>query len=162
MASPISIGDVLGLAMLAINLGKAFTKGRASAPAEFHDIENQLYSLGAALEALTSIIPSDASVKAQSGSSDVDAQGDDPLSHAIQSCGITVRHLESVVSEYAILKKKQDEGPIPARFKRWNNNLALVWKSIKWTTEGGDLGKLKSNLTVHTNSLNLLLGVKLQ
>jgi hypothetical protein len=73
-----------------------------------------------------------------------------------------VKHLESVVRTYAILKRNRDEQPVMTRFKRWNDNIKFVWKSVRWTTEGGDLMRLRSNLTVHTNSLNLLLGVKLK
>ncbi|KAF7533247.1 hypothetical protein G7Z17_g13540 [Cylindrodendrum hubeiense] len=55
MTSPISIGDAYLLAKLALKLGHAFTKGRKSAPAEFREVENQLYSLSAALSALKDV-----------------------------------------------------------------------------------------------------------
>jgi hypothetical protein len=48
MASPFSFGDAYQLSRLALKLGKAFTKGRKSAPTEFREVENQLYSLSAA------------------------------------------------------------------------------------------------------------------
>lgn len=175
MASPISVGDALALARLAIVLGRAFTKGKASAPAEFRDIESQLYSLSAALDSLVSMIPNTApkatNLEAQffqptAGDDRSGGENYDTLSHAIRSCEATVKHLESVVSQYAILKRRHGDRdgdqPTMARFKRWNDNVKFAWKSVKWTTEGGDLMTLRSNLTVHTNSLNLLLGVKLK
>lgn len=171
MASPISVGDALALAKLALVLGRAFSKGRASAPAEFREVESQLYSLSAALDALTSMIPDataqEAGLHTQIFQSTAETRkaddGDyDSISHAIRSCQATVRHLESIVSNYAVLRKKRDEKPAMARFKRWNDNLSFTWKSIKWTTEGGDLMALRSHLTVHTNSLNLFLGIKLK
>jgi len=171
MASPISVGDALALARLALILGRAFSKGRASAPAEFREVESQLYSLSAALDALTSMIPDamtkEADLHAQVFQSatetrEADEGDNDTISPAIQSCQATLKHLESVVSDYAVLRKKRDEKPAVARFKRWNDSLSFTWKSIKWTMEGGDLATLRSHLTVHTNSLNLLLGVKLK
>jgi hypothetical protein len=83
MASPISVGDALALARLAIILGRAFTKGRHSAPDEFRDIESQLYSLSAALDALTSIIPD-----ATAGEADLQSQIFQPIvgRHEVESC----------------------------------------------------------------------------
>jgi hypothetical protein len=51
MALPVSIGDVIAMAKLAKTIALAFTKGRKSAPAEFREVENQLYSLSTALAA---------------------------------------------------------------------------------------------------------------
>jgi hypothetical protein len=149
MGSPLSVGDVIALSRLAITLGRAFTKGRRSAPEEFREVESQLYSLGAALDAITSLI------------TDLPASSDanDSLSHAIQSCRRTLAHLELVVTKYGALRKEGEGKPDVSRFRRWNTTLNTGWKSIVWTTEGGDLAALRSNLTVHMNSLDLLLGV---
>jgi len=149
MASPLSVGDVIALSKLAIILGRAFTKGRRSAPEEFREVESQLYSLSAALDALTSLIPKSAA----------DKDAEDSLSHAILSCRRTLTHLERVVTKYGVLRNDGDGEPDGSRFRRWNTSLKAGWKSILWTTEGGDLAVLRSNLTVHINSLNLLLGV---
>jgi len=148
MASPLSVGDVIAVSKLAITLGRAFTKGRRSAPEEFKEVESQLYSLSAALDAITPLVPE----------STADKDAEDSLSHAIQSCRRTLSHLESVVTKYGVLK--DDNGtPDGSRFRRWNTGLKTGWKSIMWTTEGGDLAALRSNLTIHMNSLDLLLGV---
>jgi len=149
MASPLSVGDVIALSKLAITLGRAFTKGRRSAPEEFKEVESQLYSLSAALDAITSLVPESAA----------DKDAEDSLSHAIQSCRRTLTHLEMVVTKYGVLKKDDTEKPDGSRFRRWKTGLKTGWKSIMWTTEGGDLAALRSNLTVHMNSLDLLLGV---
>jgi len=151
MASPLSVGDVIALSKLAIALGRAFTKGRKSAPEEFREVESQLYSLSAALDALTPLLPTPANEDA-----------DDSLSYAVRSCRRTLTHLETVVTSYGVLKKDEERKPNGARFRRWNTAIKSSWKSIVWTTEGGDLAALRSNLTVHTNSLNLLLGVMMK
>lgn len=51
MPFSVSIGDVVLITQIAWTLAQAFTKGRKSAPAEFCEVESQLYSLSAALEA---------------------------------------------------------------------------------------------------------------
>jgi hypothetical protein len=149
MGSPLSVGDVIALSKLAITLGRAFTKGRRSAPEEFREVESQLYSLSAALDSITSLI-----TELPAGT-----DASDSLSHAIQSCRRTLTHLESVVTKYGVLKKDSEPIAGGSRFRRWNEILKTGWKSIVWTTEGGDLAALRINLTVHMNSLDLLLGV---
>src|SRR4051812_17779595 len=112
MGSPLSVGDVIALSKLAITLGRAFTKGRRSAPEEFREVESQLYSLSAALDALTSLIP-------ESANTDTD----DSLSHAIRSCRRTLTHLETVVTSYGVLKKDDEGKPDGSRFRRWKTSM---------------------------------------
>ncbi|KAK2880198.1 hypothetical protein FQN49_000472 [Arthroderma sp. PD_2] len=164
MASPISFGDAYLLGNLAFKLGRAFTKGRKSAPAEFREVENQLYSLSAALQAFKTA-SNDGSISVRVDSSGQpqgrakEGEDDDVLAHVLRSCEQTLNHLETIVQKYGSIGRPREQGPEQARFKRWNDNVKHAWKSIWWTTEGGDLATLRSNLTVHTNSLNLLLGV---
>jgi len=164
MASPLSFGDAYQISKLALQLGKAFTKGRKSAPAEFREVENQLYSLSLALQAFrvesqdprvavpipASALPRLSSVR--------DGDDRDVLSQVVDSCASTLRHLESIVEKYSIIGRAKDEEPARLRFRRWNDNLRHTWKTIWWTTEGGDLANLRSKLMIHTNSLSLLLG----
>lgn len=166
MASPVSIGDAYLMGSLAFRLGRAFTKGRKSAPAEFREVENQLYSLSAALCALKDANTSDrasASIEA-SRLPRVPEQrhmnGDDIISSMLRNCEETLKHLEALVDKYSCIgKPRNSEAPL---FKRWSRDLRDNWKKIAWTTEGGDLATLRSQLTVHVNSLNLVLGVVVQ
>jgi hypothetical protein len=163
MALPVPIGDIYLIAGLALKLGRAFTKGRKSAPTEFHEVENQLYSLSAALSAL------DSAVKLRGPAITIDPNGLPTLSHhqsteakevvefMLKSCEETLEHLRKLVEKYGSIRKPNDlESPM---LKRWSKEIKDNWKKVKWTTEGGDLATLRSQLTVHTNSLNLLLGV---
>jgi hypothetical protein len=163
MASPVSIGDIYLIATLALKLGRAFTKGRKSAPTEFHEVENQLYSLSAALSAL------DAAIKLRDPAITIDLTGPPTLSHhqfteagevvefMLKSCEETLEHLKKLVENYGSIGKPNH--PDSPMLKRWSKEIKDNWKKVKWTTEGGDLATLRSQLTVHTNSLNLLLGV---
>jgi len=95
MASPLSVGDVIAVSKLAITLGRAFIKGRRSAPEEFKEVESQLYSLSAALDAITPLVPK----------SITDKDAEDSFSYTVQSYKRTLSHLELVVTKYGVLKK---------------------------------------------------------
>lgn len=163
MALPVSIGDAYLIGSLAFQLGRAFTKGRKSAPAEFREVENQLYSLSAALCALKDANTSEsASVSIEASRlprvpEQRHMDGDDVISSMLRNCEETLKHLEALVDKYSCIGKPRDsEAPL---FKRWSRDLKNNWKKIAWTTEGGDLATLRSQLVVHVNSLNVVLGV---
>src|SRR3954463_15999598 len=155
MTSPLSVGDVFLIGKLALKLGRAFTKGRKSAPAEFREVESQLYSLNIALTALDRLrLEGNAKIsgdefcgRGKSLSSASNAE--DSLGTMLKSCEETLQHLEIIVRKYGDITKPLDsEKPI---LKRWNRSLRDNWKKIAWTTEGGDLATLRSHLSVHTN-----------
>ncbi|KAM5437228.1 hypothetical protein McanMca71_001161 [Microsporum canis] len=168
MTSPISVGDVYLMAKLAFQLGRAFTKGRNSAPAEFREVEKQLYSLSVVLEAFKTE-SRDGSITLRVDKSALpvlsqprygeDKGEEDVLAHVLRSCEQTLAHLESIVRKYGIIGKPRVSSARQPILGRWNDSIKHAWRSISWTTEGGDLATLRSNLAVHTNSLNLLLGV---
>jgi hypothetical protein len=163
MASPVSIGDVFLVGNLALKLGRAFTKGRKSAPAEFREVENQLYSLNVALSALERVraegnaaISIDQS-RLAGASLPRQADAGDSVGTMVRSCEETLKHLEAIVEKYGDIATPRDAGQ--PMLKRWNRTLGDNWKKVAWTTEGGDLATLRSQLSVHINSLNLVLGV---
>lgn len=155
MAWPVSIGDAIMLSTLAYRLGQTFTSGRKSAPAQFAEVQNQLYSLSQALEFLGTQDAKSAgdAGESQAKAATVLAQQDDILGRMISNCRLTLRHLEELVGKYTELG---DEPDPPSR-KRWRKEIMENWKKIRWTTEGGDLDKLKSNLAVHISGLTLAI-----
>lgn len=163
MASPVSIGDAYLMGKLALRLGRAFTKGRKSAPAEFRELENQLYSLSAALCIFEDANASDGAslsletIRLPKILHNRHGDGDDIVRSMLRNCGETLKHLEAIVDKYSCIREpRTNEKP---RFKRWSNDLKQNWKKISWTLEGGDLATLRSQLTIHSNSLSLVLGV---
>ena len=163
MASPVSFGDAFLMSKLAWNLAQVFTTGRKSAPAEFREVESQLYSLSAALTALRdaradgraaisiNVAPSLATSHEQENSSQR------TIDNILRSCDETLKHLQKTVEKYGIVTEPSDSSrPI---LRRWSQELVKNWKKIEWTTKKGDLATLKSQIMVHTNSLNLVLGV---
>ncbi|KAK4096717.1 hypothetical protein N658DRAFT_501244 [Parathielavia hyrcaniae] len=151
------------MAKIARSIAHAFTKGRKSAPAEFRELENQLYSLSAALAAFKDICGHDfaavtidpAHLPARFQTEDQD--GVYTVSQMLDSCRETLKHLEKIVQEYGPVTAPTD--PSMPRLRRWNTDLVRNYKKIAWTTEAGDLATLRSQLMVHTNSLDLVLGI---
>lgn len=152
MASPLSFGDCFLIAKLCWKLAEAFTSGRNSAPAEFREVENQLYSLSAALDGLQNARGKDVAT------SKAEKKVDDKWSTAdkiLLNCRETLEHLEAVVKKYAEVDQARDTS-LP-RIKRWGSDLSKNWKKVAWTKEKGDLATLRSQIAVHTNSLSLVL-----
>jgi len=151
------------MAKLAWSLAQAFTTGRKSAPVEFHQVENQLYSLSAALGALKdaradggaaiSINPA----RLPSTFLSREADNKHTIDSMLRSCEGDLKHLEQIVKKYGSIAESQ--GPDKPLLKRWSRDLIKDWKKIAWTTEKGNLAALRSQLTLHTNSLNLVLGI---
>ncbi|KAI1073837.1 hypothetical protein F5B20DRAFT_597194 [Whalleya microplaca] len=166
MSSPVSIGDVVLMIKVAWKLARAFTKGRKSAPAEFCEIENQLYSMSAALEAIKDTLE-----KGETGTgvtslssngrpaADSDSNSQSTVDHILHNCRQTLTHLESIVEKYSVIIEPTDSSK--RRLGRWNQYIIKNWRKIEWTTEKGDLSALRSQIMIHTNSLNLLLGVSI-
>ena len=162
MATPISFGDAYLMSKLALRLGRAFTKGRKSAPSEFRELENQLYSLSTALCALKDA-PANSGITARHDPHYPQPRrmgSEETITIMLQRCEETLEHLKAIVDKYSCMVEPQDlQAP---KFKRWSQDIKSNWKKISWTKEGGDLATLRSQLTVHTNSLNLILGVAMK
>jgi hypothetical protein len=163
MTSPVSIGDAIMLSQLAYTIGRAFSSGRKSAPAEFHEVQNQLFALGGAL----GLLANDRSEKLKSGPGEAShapkeekavTEQDEILEQMISNCKETLTHLETLVNKYMEIDPNAQTSAQTA-FKSWRQDVRKNWKKIKWTTEGGDLDKLRNNLAVHVNGLTLALSV---
>jgi hypothetical protein len=155
MVFQVSIGDSILLAQIAWRLAQTFTKGRQSAPVEFQEIENELYSLSAALTATqgnaTQSIDPTSSEKTQHGVTQ------DLIEHIVRNCEHTLAHLEEIVKKYMIVLEQTDTQK--PKLERWSHSIRKNWRKIEWTTEKGDLNTLRSQIMVHTNSLNLLVSI---
>lgn len=163
MASPISFGDAVAMAKIAWHIAHAFTQGHKSAPAAFREVENQLYSLSAALTAFKDICGTDLAAVAIDPSKlptrfqTQEQDGMQSVAGILDSCYETLKHLEKIVENYGVVVTPKD--PAKSRFRRWSTEMTKNYKKIAWTTEAGDLAALRSQLMVHTNSLNLVLGI---
>ncbi|KAI0517877.1 hypothetical protein F5B22DRAFT_635722 [Xylaria bambusicola] len=157
MVFQISVGDAILLAQIAWQLGQTFTKGRSSAPTEFKEVESELYSLSAALTAAESEQKSLRSSNGLANGSNQLMASQDVFEHIIQNCKHTLAHLEEIVQKYMIVTEQTD--PQKPKFERWSHSIIKNWRKVEWTTEKGDLNMLRSQLMLHTNSLNLFINI---
>ncbi|KAK0636135.1 hypothetical protein B0T17DRAFT_481035 [Bombardia bombarda] len=143
-------------------IAQAFTSGRKSAPAEFREVENQLYSLSAALAAFKDAYSHDAAsfdtnvgqTPSKVGFDGLD--GDQTVKRMLANCDETLRHPEGILKKYGIIMQDETE-PSKPRLRRWNDEMAANYKKTTWTTQAGNLAVLRSQLLIHTNSLELVL-----
>ena len=160
MVFSLSVGDAIALAKIAWRVGQAFTIGRQSAPAEFIEVQNLLYTLSQSLELLSvSLPPSEPSdwdkkqdLEKQVAMTAV-KDADTVLQHMVVNCRSTLTDLERLVSRYTELEPQSANGSQSLR--RWKADVVGNWKKVVWTTEGGDIIKLKGTLTAHISGLTL-------
>jgi hypothetical protein len=161
LPSPLSVGDIIVLSQIAYGLARAFSSGHKSAPAEFQEVQNQLYTLGSALGFLAKRPTKRLSGSGVSGKEvaeeerEADEQ-DDILERMISNCRGTLSHLELLVDKYMEIDPNA-KNPAQTSLRRWQQDVKKNWKKIWWTTEGGDLDKLRKDLAMHINGLNLAL-----
>ena len=163
MAFSFGIGDAVILSTIALCLGQAFSSGRKSAPSEFREVQDLLYNLGKALEILgqhaVPPLQNDNPIVSEgtaSNAGDPTSLQDNVLAQMMLNCSGVLKHLETLVDRYMELDETRREIELDYR-KRWRRDLLQNWKKIRWTTEGGNLDKLKNTLTVHINGLNMAI-----
>ena len=131
-----SIGDVLLLSQLAWRIGYAFAAARPSAPPEFYDIEMELKTLTKALDLLAEALDDDNTIL---------VRADDKVKAGVNkilfNCQQSLEDLNAFVVRYQEIKKP--EGEVGTRgiqgVKTWKVLLLKSWRSVWWTTEGGDI-----------------------
>ena len=153
MASPISIGDALMVSQLAWKIGCAFTAGRAGAPHEFVEVENELRSLTTSLDLLAETIEDDDGVL---------ARANDPTKAGVSKVLIcarqTLQDLESFVVRYQEIRRPDPITTPDCQLERsWKKLLIKNWKTVWWTTEGGSIQALRDMLQMHTSSITLTM-----
>ncbi|KAJ1323856.1 NACHT-NTPase domain-containing protein [Microdochium nivale] len=150
MSFQIGIGDVVLLAQQSWRVVQALSNGRKSAPAELRDVEHHLSLLTTALEGAKDL------------SSSIDKEGGQQklaacLGTVADKCRITLRHLEDTIKKYRTVN---EPSVLPkSAFGRLNDSLGRNWRKVEWTTERGNLQALRDELMMHTNSINLILGL---
>jgi hypothetical protein len=156
MSFGIGIGDVLTLSGLAYNLGKILTSGRREAPAEFQEVQNQLFAISNALKLLSTTL------KKSGSSGDEDPEEEEEiLGRMVENCSATLMHLDKILKKYPELRLDSEKEQFDENtHRKWRQELKDNIKKIKWTTEGADLDKLRHNLATHVNALNLAIAAR--
>ncbi|MCJ1320126.1 hypothetical protein MMC15_005463 [Xylographa vitiligo] len=146
-----SIGDILMLSQLAWKIGCAFTAGRAGAPAQFQEVENELKSLTTAITLLAESLDEDGSLLARA-----DGRTREGLDKILGCCRQTLDALDSFVNQYQEVRRPDEAGGLATQ-KSWRSVLLKNYKKIIWTTEGGSIQSLRNMLAMHTQSVSLTM-----
>ncbi|KAI9762661.1 MAG: hypothetical protein M4579_000279 [Chaenotheca gracillima] len=154
MAGTVSIGDVMMLSQVAWKIGCAFTAGRTGAPREFEEVENECFGLTTALDSLaealddTECIMLNANERTRAG-----------VSKVLICCQQTLQDLSSFVVRYQELKPVSggDNSRGGNVQRSWKGILVRNFKTIWWTTEGGNIQSLRNMLNMHCNSISLTM-----
>lgn len=156
MSFGIGVGDILMLSGIAYRIAKTFTSGRTGALAEFHEVETQLFAISNALKLLSTTLDRSESSKRK----DLPTLEDESLRQMIENCSTTLKHLEEVLERYPELLRSEETISDEKTRRKWKREFKENVKKIKWTTEGADLDKLRGNLAVHVNALNLAIATR--
>lgn len=149
--SSVSAGDILMLSQQAWRIGRAFTQGRHGAVAEFEEVEREASGLSEALKLTAETLYADDSILSRAESETRAA-----VYEIVDSAGRTLGDLESFVQRYQVIRRRETEGGWVVG-KSWSEMILKHYKTIKWTTEGGDITELRDMLHVHTNTINLTM-----
>lgn len=147
-----SIGDILMLSQLAWKIGRAFTAGRMGAPVEFLQVENEVTALAKALKLLaeTLFAESDDGILR-----DAEQETRKGVATILTSCQRTVNDLDSLLDQYQVIKKHRTPGGFAIE-RSWSDLVLSQYKTMMWTTEGGNLDHLQHMLHMHTSTIMLI------
>lgn len=126
--SGISIGDVMMLSGLAWKIGCAFTSGRAGAPAEFQEVENELIGLKTAITLLAETLDSDDSIITKA-----DVRTQEGLTKILECCRQTLEDLNAFVDQYQEVRRPRT-GSLASQ-RSWKQILLRNHKTI-WCVSG--------------------------
>jgi hypothetical protein len=153
MAGTPSIGDILMLSQLAWKIGRAFTAGRKGAPSEFLEVETEVNSLAKALKLLAETLFADAD---DSLLQKADKDTQDGVATILTSCQRVVHDLDSLIDQYQVIKKHRTVGGFAIE-RSWSDLVLTQYKTMMWTTEGGNIQNLRNMLHVHTSTVTLTM-----
>ena len=139
------------LSQKAWKIGRAFTKGQSSAPAQFAEVEREANGLSDALKLTADALHADGSILSKA-----EPETKVAVYAILESAGRTLEDLESFVEQYQVVKKRQTTGGFVVE-KTWREAIIANWRTFKWTTEGGDITELRNMLQMHTNTINLTM-----
>ncbi|KAF2116808.1 hypothetical protein BDV96DRAFT_35320 [Lophiotrema nucula] len=164
MAFSISIGDVILLSTLAYRLGRTLTVDRRKAPTAAKEVQNQLFAVGEALGCVARSIGERKRGRETSRSGDIgidDGEStnleDEAIEHIVENCRETLEQLSTRMSKYAIIQSGSDVTSEPSEVNKWRTGLKTNWRKIRWMMDTEELDTARKNLSVHIDSLNLLL-----
>nr|POE56717.1 hypothetical protein CFP56_33689 [Quercus suber] len=148
---PLSIGDILMLSQTAWKIGRAFTHGKKSAPAEFAEVEREANGLSDALKMVADTLHEDGGLLSRAEDETKAA-----VNGILESARRTLNDLDSFVDRYRVLSRKETSGGFVVE-RSWADAVLANYRTFRWTTEGGNITDLRNMLEMHSTSINLTM-----
>lgn len=148
---PLSVGDIIMISQTAWKIGRSFTQGKKSAPAEFARVEHEANDLSNVLKLAADTLHADDSILLRA-----DEQTAQAVWAILESAERSLNDLESLVDRYQIIKKRETNGGYIVE-RSWSDAVLANYRTLKWTTEGGNIKQLQDMLQMHTNTITLTM-----
>ena len=148
-----NIGDILMLSQKAWKIGRTFAACQKDAPAELRYVEVEIGGLAKALKRLAEELHTEPEQDLLRNSDQRTQNGIDTV---LDFCQRTVNELDSLVDQYQVIKKHRTIGGFAIE-RAWSDLVLSEYKTIIWTTEGGNLTELRDLLQTHTSSVTALI-----
>lgn len=141
------------LSQLAWKIGRAFAAGRKGAPTEFLEIETEINGLAKALKLLAESLFADADDSVLK-KGDKDTQNG--VATILTSCQRTVQDLDSLMDQYQVIKKHRTTGGFAIE-RSWSELVLSQYKTMMWTTDGGNIQNLRTILEMQKSTVALIM-----
>lgn len=147
-----STGDILMLSQKAWRIGRAFAACEKNAPPDLRYVEVEVSGLAKALKLLAEALHAESENAFQSADEDTQVG----ICIILKSCERTVNDLDSFVDQHQVIRKHRTVGGFAIE-RAWSDLMLAEYKTVIWTTEGGDLNNLRDLLQVHSSSVTVLM-----
>lgn len=139
------------ISQTAWRVGRAFRHGKKSAPTEFTRIEDEANNLSNVLKLAAETLHADDSILRRADTQTVQA-----VWAILESAERSLSDLESFVQSYQIINRRETNGGYLLE-RSWSDAVLANYKTLKWTTEGGNIKQLQDMLQMHTNTISLTM-----
>ncbi|EFQ87533.1 hypothetical protein PTT_16976 [Pyrenophora teres f. teres 0-1] len=147
------VGDILMLSQKAWKIGRTFASCHKDAPSELQFVETDIGGLAKALRLLAETLHAEFGRELFQSA---DQKVQDGVGAILLSCQRTVDDLDSLVDQYQVIKKHRTVGGFAIE-RSWTDLVLSEYRTMIWTTEGGDLQDLRDMLKMHINSTTDLM-----
>jgi len=141
------------LSQKAWKIGQAFASCHRDAPSELQFVETEIGGLAKALRQLAETLHAESE---RDLFQSADQRVQDGIGAILYYCQCTVDGLDSLVEQYQVIKKHRTVGGFAIE-RSWTDLVLSEYRTMIWTTEGGNLQDLRDLLGMHINSMTVLM-----
>lgn len=141
------------LSQVAWKIGRSFSAGRENSLNDFQVVEVEISGLAKALKLLAEALHAESDDSLVQIAEKTIQEG---ISSILASCKRIVGDLESLVDQYQVIRKHRTVGGFAIE-RTWSDVVMAEYKTMIWTTEGGNIYDLKDLLQLHTIYITLMM-----